>query len=351
MLKQTKHIEIVCTTQTVLSSMSQESRDAILAVLTKHYTRVGITIINNLEDLEALVSAKPDLVFLGMKFIPVNPALGIQDPNRIWISDYLDMHDIAYTGSGQEAHELEINKNFAKQCVLDAGLKTSPFMVARRAKPIKKAEVTLGYPLFVKPTNRGGGLGIDADSVVNNFEELQAKVKSITSNQQSDSLIEQYLPGREFSVAILKNDYSEDYAVMPIELVAPPSKKGARLLSDEVKTSNAEAVLEVTDEPIRAKVTKLALDVFYALGARDYGRIDIRLDQSGTPQFLEANLLPSLICGYGSFPKACLLNIALDYEPMIVNIVELAFSRSADFDEDAVVDIESDLALPSFLAV
>lgn len=351
MLKQSKHIEIVSTTQTVLSSMSQESRDAILAVLTKHFTRVGITIVNNLSDLRALVAAKPDLVFLGMKFIPADPTLGIQDPNKIWISDYLDMHGIAYTGSSQEAHELEINKNFAKKCVADAGLETSPFLVSRKSKPINKSEITLSYPLFIKPTNRGGGLGIDGDSVVNNFEELQTKVKSIATNHQADSLIEQYLPGREFSVAILKDNYSEDYETMPIELVAPPSKKGARLLSDQVKTSNAEEVFEVTDSIIRDKVTKLALDVFYALGARDYGRIDIRLDQSGTPQFLEANLLPSLICGYGSFPKACLLNIGLDYEPMILNIVELALSRSTAFDEDVLEDIENDLALPSFLAV
>lgn len=351
MLKQTKHIEIVSSTQAVLSSMSQESRDAILAVLTKHYTRVGITIVNNLSDLKELVALKPDLVFLGMKFIPVNSALGIQDTNRIWLSDYLDSNDIAYTGSAQEAHELEVNKNFAKQCVLDAGLKTSPFHVAVQNENMNISDISLSYPLFVKPTNRGGGLGIDGDSVVNNFQELETKVKLIAANHHSDSLIEQYLPGREFSVAILKNDYSEDYAVMPIELVAPPSKEGVRLLSDYVKTSNAEEVLEVADGLLRKQVTKLALDVFYALGARDYGRIDIRLDASGTPQFLEANLLPSLICGYGSFPKACLLNIGLDYEPMILNIVELALARSVDYDEEPLVDISGELILPSLATV
>jgi D-alanine-D-alanine ligase len=98
-------------------------------------------------------------------------------------------------------------------------------------------------------------------------------------------------------------------------------------LSGQVKSENVEQVLEVTDLKVRSKVITLALAVFEALDARDYGRIDIRLDATGTPHFLEANLIPSLISGYGSFPKACLLNVGLDYEPMIMTIVNLALAR------------------------
>jgi hypothetical protein len=57
------------------------------------------------------------------------------------------------------------------------------------------------------------------------------------------------------------------------------------------------------------------------------------LDKTGTPQFLEANLIPSLISGYGSFPKACVLNIDLDYEPMILSIVRLALMRRLNLRE------------------
>lgn len=332
-MKINKHIEIVCTTETGLSSMSRRSRDAILAVLNRKYTKTGISIVNNISDLEALVASKPDLVFLGMKFIPMHPNLGFQDPNKIWISQYLDEHNIAYTGSTQQAHELELNKPLAKQRALDSGLKTSPFYVAKQNQPLHKQSIPLEFPLFIKPTDRGGGMGIDSNSVVYDFEALQTKVQSITKHCQSDSLIEEYLPGREFSVAILKNQHSPGFSVMTIEKVASPDKNGRRVLSQHVKSSDSVRDKIVTDKIIKAKISALALDVFYALGARDYGRIDVRLDKRGNPQFLEANLIPSLISGYGSFPKACVLNMNLDYESMILNIVDLALARAMSADE------------------
>lgn len=340
-----KHIEIVCTSNKQLSSMSRESRGAILAVLKQHYQKVGITIVNNLADLEALAALKPDLVFLGMKFLPVDPALGLQDTNRIWISDYLDSQGITYTGSGQMAHELELNKPLAKQRALDAGLATSPFYVALQNQLQVRGDMSLTFPLFVKPANRGGGLGVDSYSVAHNFDQLESKVASITTNHQSDSLVEEYLPGREFSVAILKDEDSAEFSLMPIELIAEADSRGSRMLSEAVKESNTERVVEVSDENIRTKVTALAIDVFHALGARDYGRIDVRLNEFGKPQFLEANLLPSLISGYGSFPKACMLNINLDYEPMILSIVRLALSRNVDMADDELS--QTDLALPA----
>ncbi len=308
--------------------MSAESREAICAVLSRHYSDVVITLVNNTDDLEGLVRRQPDLVFLGMKFVPGNLVLGSMRSPKVWLSDYLDAHGIAYTGSGQGAHRLELNKPLAKQRVLDAGLQTSSFHVYKQNVTQVRSEMLLTFPLFIKPTNRGGGMGIDSASVAHNFDQLDSKVLSITIDLKSDSLIEEYLPGREFSVAILKDKNSTSYSVMPIELVAAPDKNGLQLLSEEMKASNEEVVLAVSDPVIKAKVCELALNVFHALGARDYGRIDIRLDKTGMAQFLEANLIPSLISGYGSFPKACSLNMTLDYESMLLRIVELGLSRA-----------------------
>ncbi len=333
MKKIQKHIEIVSSTISSLSSMSQKSRDAVLAVLTKHYAEVGITIVNNLSDLEALIALKPDLVFLGMKFIPLNPLLGFQDPDKIWISQYLDEHGIAYTGSSQQAHELELNKPLAKLRVLDAGLQTSPFYVVKQNQPFTQGDIHLTYPLFTKPTDRGGGRGIDSASVAYNFEQLQSKVQSITAEIQSDSLIEEYLPGREISVAILKDEHSNEFLVMPIERIVPPDEYGVRMLSPQVKHADAGLSVAVTDTSVKAKVTSLAINAFHTLGARDYGRIDIRLDAFDRPHFLEANLIPSIIEGYGNFPKACVLNVKLDYEPMVLSIVRLGLARNLDINE------------------
>lgn len=306
--------------------MSQVSCDAIISVLSRHYTKVGVSTVNNLSDLEDLVVLGPDLVFLGMKYVPSNPALGRQDSNKVWLADYLDEHDISYTGSGHRAHQLELDKALAKQCLLYAGLKTSSFMVAKYGGDIRGTD--LAFPLFVKPTNRGGGAGIDSDSVVHTPVQLANKIQAIRATLQSDSLIEEYLPGREFSVAILKTKNSTQYTAMPLELIAEPDQYGRRVLSSSVKSSNAEQAIEVTDLALQSKINSLAMAAFHVLGARDYGRIDIRLDKSGTPQFLEANLLPSLIAGYGSFPKSCHINIGLGYEPMILYITRLGLRRN-----------------------
>jgi D-alanine-D-alanine ligase len=335
MVKSNKHIEIVRSTVKGLSSMGKVSCDTTLAVLTKHFIEVGVTIINDLADLEALAASSPDLVFLGMEFIPNDPLLGLTDPNKTLISEFLDDQEIAYTGSGQAAHELGRNKHLAKQRVLDANLRTSAYCVIEQNQSFTREDIPLDFPMFVKPANRGGGFGIDSDSVVHTFDQLCSKVHTI-NKLQSDALIEKYLPGREFSVAILKDEYVDGYLAMPLELIAPSDKNGSRLLSGQIKSSNTEQVLEVTDTVVKSKVTALALDVFEALGARDYGRIDIRLDSAGTPYFLEANLIPSLISGYGSFPKACVLNLGLDYEPMIMRIAELGLARKVNAIEDVL---------------
>lgn len=327
MAKINQRIEIVSSTQPGLSSMSDESRRAIQAALAKVYSSVTITIINSVADLELLGLRKPDMVFLGMSFLPRDPTLGRHDTERTWISTYLDNHDIAHTGSSQSAHALERSKPLSKQRVHEAGLDTSIYLVVPIGSMPSATDLLMRFPLFVKPADLGGGAGIDSASVVHTYAELQAKIAKIHNRLHTSCLVEEYLPGREFSVAILKKEYMAGYNVMPLELIAPLNDQGARLLSAAVKSADAEQFQPVNSPLLKQSLTNLALDAFYALGARDYGRIDIRLDARGVPQFLEANLIPSLIDGYGSFPKACRLN-GISHADMLARIVRLAEART-----------------------
>lgn len=324
-------IEIVRSVTKGFSSLGRESAKAIQTTLSKHYPEPKITIINNLADLEELVRRKPDLVFMGMECIPVQQNTALQNSGVLWISQYLDAHNIAYTGSEWRAHRLGRNKVLAKEQMLDSGLKTSPFYVLKQDEAdVVDADTILGYPLFVKPADRGGGQGIDSKSVVRNNQQLRDKVSSITASYNSDSLVEKYLSGREFSVAILRRENSIEFDTMPLELITPADKFGLRVLGSRVKSANTEQAVSITDAVIKQQVATLAIDAFNALGGRDYGRIDIRMDSANTPHFLEANLIPSLITGYGSFPKACVLNIGLEYEPMILRIVNLGLGRHVE---------------------
>lgn len=340
MAKILKHIEIVRTNESTLSSMSLKSCEAIVSVLKKHYQTVGVTLVNNIFDLNDLLILNPDLVFMGMKFVPTNTKLGRLDPNKIWITKFLDEHGINYTGSGYASHDFELNKQSAKKRVADFGLNTSNFVVAEQSTHLQEKDIKfLKYPLFVKPTDRGGGLGIDEKSIVNNFKQLLGKVNQIAKTYKSDSIIEEYLPGREFSVAVIKNQMNGKNSAMPLELVAAEDSNGARVLGGAMKSSNSELVLDVTEPELKEQLNELALNAFEALGAKDYGRIDIRLDKKGVPQFLEANLLPSLISGYGSFPKACVMHKDLGYEDMILTIANLGFKNLEDTDETILKEL------------
>ena len=329
MAKNSKRIEIVASAMAGLSSMGPKSRLAIQAVLMQEYDHVDITIVNNVSDLVALAARKPDIVFLGMKFIPKNPDLGLSDPDKIWLSEYLEERGIVCTGSSYEAVSLEFDKQLAKGCVLNAGLLTPRHLVIKIEDAFQQEEIGLRYPLFIKPTNLGGGKGVDTDSLVHTFQELTQKVAKLRHDFKTDALVEEYLPGPEFSVGILKDPLKNEYSALPIELIAPLNVKGARFLSHQIKQADTERYTGVSDIIFKHRLNAFALDVFLALGARDYGRIDIRLDSLGRPHFLEANLLPSLAEGYGNFPKTCLLNAGMRYDAVILNIVNLAILRQA----------------------
>jgi D-alanine-D-alanine ligase len=324
MKKISKSIAIVSSTKASLSSMSQISRDAAHEALGRFYENVSIVMVDDFNDLQALADSAPDLVFLGMEY--VYDQEGVE---KIWIADFLTAHDIAITGSSSGSHKLGSNKCFAKQCIQDAGLNTPNYLVVEQGQTLNEQDVKLEYPLFVKPTGKGGGVGINCDSVVHDFESLVSKVSNIAKYCASDSLIEEYAPGREFTVAILKLEYTNEYLVMPIELIAEPDVKGERMLSRRVKNANTEKTHAVIDNELKAQLRDLSINAFTALGARDYGRVDIRLDKHGIPTFLEANLIPSLISGYGSFPKACWMNKGMGYDQMILTIAKLALRRQS----------------------
>ena len=326
MAKIQKHIEIV-RSDIGLSSLSRASAGAIHRVLAQYYSHVHVSHINSHAELAELKDMRPDLVFLGVKYVPEHAHLGKNDPNKLWVAEYLDNHAIRYTGSPSKAAQLDLDKSLAKRQIQKSGLSTSRFFITNPSSLPSSAQMPFDYPVFIKPPRMGGGQGVDKHSVAHTYLEFQTKVTLIAEKQGTDSLVEEYLTGREFSVAVLMSEKTGELQAMPVELITKANERGDRILSGTVKSSNSESVQPVNDAVLRSEVCKLALDAFKALGGRDYGRIDIRLNQKAQPQFLEANLIPSIIDGYGSFPKACQLNADLGYEDMLMQIVELGFAH------------------------
>jgi D-alanine-D-alanine ligase len=261
----------------------------IIEVLSTKYDHVGATIVNSLADLERLVATAPDFVVLGMKQV-----YGADSEVPIWVADYLDLHDIAYGGSPGAAISLDFYKDKAKSAVRAAGLPTAESFLAVPGE-YSKASLPLNFPLFVKPLHAGGGKGVDEDSVVRDFAAFTRKVTAIEREFHSPALVESYLTGREFSVAVLETASAASPIAMPIEIVANANERGDRILSLRVKHDDTERVIAVHDATLRAELQELAIAVFRALGARDYGRIDFRMDAASKLHFLEVNLVPGIL--------------------------------------------------------
>lgn len=187
-------------------------------------------------------------------------------------------------------------------------------------------ELPIKFPLFLKPVDAANGNGIDDLSFVTNFTEFERKTSSLYKLFNIPVLVEEYLDGQEFTVAVIRTSNNK-LIVSPVEVVPPKSKNGLRILGEKVKKDDSEKLKKIEDYEIAIKVSELAVDVFLNLGVRDYGRIDIKANKKGEYFFIEANLVPGMTAGTSYFPKSCKIAHDLTYEKVIERILEKGISR------------------------
>lgn len=316
-----KHIEILRSTFPEVVLIGSKSSTLIQEVLRNHYESVGETIINSVEDLLTLIAKKPDLVFVGIKNVPLPNSID----KKLVPSDYLEQNGIQYVGSQKHARNFSSNKELAKQAVSLANLSTARYFMTLPGQYNTADTLPLKFPLFIKPPHLGSGVGIDESSVVKTFAQFEQKVETIFTKYGSRSLVEQYLTGREFTVAILEQPGTKELLVMPVEIITQANSRGDKILDRNIKHEDHEEVSAIEEEAIKCVLNELATSVFKALGGRDFGRVDIRMDADNTAYFIEANLPPGL--GHGYFARACKINQNISYESMITKIAELGMQR------------------------
>ena len=293
----------------------------VLKILSKRYENVLVTEINSEEDLESLVKRKPDLVFSGVKYFSFNN-------KNIWLNDYLEIFEIPYIASSKAALDNESDKNKAKKIMQKNNIKTADFFITNPGEYLKESSIPIKFPLFIKPVTGGDSRGVDKNSLVFNFEDFTTKVMDIKIKQNSPSLVETYLSGKEYSVGIFEDSIDGSLRAMPIEIIVKKNIDGHCILDFDVKKNDEESVILVSDIVVFDKLSKLAKDSFKALGGKSLGRIDIKMNHLGVPYFIEANLMPGLRKGY--FYRSCVLNLDMNYDDMILSIANTGLSSLAD---------------------
>jgi len=320
-----RHIEVVTTETAGMKETgfgSVETCRRVFEVLQGRYRRVEFNKVGNERDLREIVSRKPDLVVLCVKYVADK-----EDGAKTWLSEYFSRHDVPHTGSSRAALEFDSDKSKAKRILLGRGVATAKFFLGRPGRYLDEGQLPLPLPLFVKPMDAANGNGVDENSLVHDFDSYRAKVEEIFAIYGVPALVEEFLPGREFTVSVLDDPGNRSLSVFPVEIVAPRNATGDRVLGHQAKSRNSEK-LSMVEEPALSAVSALAKEVFAVLGMRDFGRIDVKMDAHGLPHFIETNLVPGMTPETGYFPRACAVNGEMTYESVILKIAELALKRA-----------------------
>ncbi len=277
---------------------------------------VILTVCSTKKDLEGVVKRNPDLVLLAVKY------LSFGNENNIWLSDYFAKHSINYSASSREVLRFDSDKVLAKQHLKKSGIKTADYFTAIPGQYKSAKELPISFPLFLKPIDAANGNGIDDLSFVTNFTEFESKILSLHNTFKLPILVEEYLDGKEFTVAVIQTNDGE-LIVSPIEIIPLVSTNGLRILGQKAKKDDTEVLIQIKDDFMKIKLIKLATDAFNGLGVRDYGRIDIKTNKAGECFFMEANLVPGMTQDSSYFPKACEIENELTYD----DVIELMLSK------------------------
>lgn len=236
----------------------------------------------------------------------------------------LEMFGVPYTFSDPLVCAVTLDKAVAKRIVQSAGLATPRFRLVENESDL--AAVELPLPLFAKPVAEGTGKGVDHRSRITSRDALTSTCRALLERFAQPVLVEEYLPGREFTTGVLgTGPQARVLGTMEVRIkpTAPTTD-----YSYEVKERCEEFVeyQPLEHGALRRDVEALVLASYRALECRDAGRVDVRLDAQGRPAFLEVNPLPGLHPSHSDLPMIATQE-GMAYPQLIGAIIDSAARR------------------------
>lgn len=243
----------------------------------------------------------------------------------------LDLYGIPYTFSDTLVTSVCLHKGFTKAILRGAGLATPAYRVVRReeeADGLAADGAPLNYPLFAKPVAEGTGKGVTPASRIERFAQLWPTCRDLMERFDQPALVEEFLPGREFTVGILGT--AQQARVLGTMEVLLRAEAEAGIYSYVNKDEYEQRVdyrhWRSEEDPRVDAAEKLALAAWDVLGCRDAGRIDIRCDALGTPHFLEVNPLAGLNPQHSDLPMIARAS-GMSFDELVHGILDSAMQR------------------------
>lgn len=240
------------------------------------------------------------------------------DAREAQVPAILEMLRMRYTGSKVLTLALALDKPMTKRILTYHDLPTPAFQVFERVgEPLS---IDMEFPLFAKPSREGTGIGVTADSIIQNDEQLRERVDSLIRRYQQPVLVERYIEGREITVGLVGNlvgpaarrmpDNEEAPRIQaglhffpPLEVDLSPYQDTDAVYSNRLKMDLADQlnyICPASLEPeLLADLNWYTAAVFRVTGGLDVSRVDFRLDahDNWKPYILEINPLPGLSPG------------------------------------------------------
>jgi D-alanine-D-alanine ligase len=285
-----------------------------------------LTISHDVTELvNGLKKPKPDLVFNLVESFG-DDILG----GSMAVAGVLDLLQLPYTGGGPGEIFLQEDKALSKKLL---AFEQIPYPDFATFTPNADFETggNLRMPMFVKPLRMEASIGIDERSLVRNTQQLMERVLYIHKPFGDAALAEEYIEGREFYVGVVGNQ--ELVALPPLEMDFSGLKDGSLPVMDNKakfdETSDryhgTTVVLPNLEPELRARLQKVSLEAYRALRVRDYGRIDLRLTQTGEIFVIEVNA-NCYLEQHSEFARAAEAH-GLEHSALVQRIAELAMER------------------------
>lgn len=298
--------------------------DSLAAAIERNGHRVDR--IGNAKQLAARLVAgdRWDLVF--------NICEGLRGLGReAQVPAILDLYEIAYTFSDPLVMAVSLHKGMTKAVLRDAGIPTPRYRVIDQREDADGTATDgqdLAFPVFAKPVAEGTGKGVTPASKVKSFGELWPTCEGLLARYKQPVLVEEYLPGREFTVGLAGTGTAAT-VIGTLEIILLDSAEPE--VYSYVNKEKCEDLVEyrpvdAKNDPEVAAAEQIALSAWKALGCRDAGRVDLRSDAAGKPQFIEVNPLAGLHPEHSDLPMICTA-IGMPYDELIRRIIDSAATR------------------------
>ncbi len=307
------------------------SAQAIVGALTEagdHAEPIGLHGREVFAVLDKLRAAKPDLVFNLCESMAGDPR------NEPTFAGLLELFEIPYTGNDLLGLASCLHKQRAKDILIARGIPTPPHrFLAELAALEDPALDALDYPWFVKLAHEDASVGITEDNLVATPGALRRRARELMTSYEQPVLAERYVEGRELNVTLIGNGaelqvlplHEIDFAAMPADRPKIVSY-AAKWDENHVDYAGTKAVpLRAASPELVANVSRVARDAWNALGLRDYGRVDLRVDAANTPWVIDVNPNPDISPDAGVARAARLAGMS--YPQLIAHIAGVAHRR------------------------